>query len=73
MKELYNKYKIEKSNGNPIDEGSEYFVLRLDKGGDKKHVDACRKAIITYASEIKDYLPELSNDLYEKYASGKNQ
>jgi hypothetical protein len=52
----------------PVDEGSEYFVLRLDKGGDPQNVEACRKTILTYANEIKDYLPELSNDLIEKYS-----
>jgi hypothetical protein len=52
----------------PVDSGFEGFVLRLDKGGDPKHVEACRKAILIYAEEIKDYLPELSKDLIEKYS-----
>ena len=51
----------------PLDDGFEGFVLRLDKGGDPKHVEACRKAVLKYAEEIKDYLPELSKDLLDKY------
>lgn len=71
-KGLHKKYFIQKINENglePLDKGFEGFVLRLDEGGDKKHVDACRKAILTYAEEIKNYLPELSKDLFEKYSN----
>ena len=35
---------------------------------DPKHVEACRKAILTYANEIRDYIPQLSKDLIEKYS-----
>lgn len=52
----------------PLDEGFEGFVLRLDKGGDPKHVEACRKAVLVYADEIRDYLPDLSKDLIERYS-----
>ena len=52
----------------PLDNGFEGFVLRLDEGGDPNHVEACRKAILTYADEIKGYLPELSKDLIERYS-----
>lgn len=52
-----------------IDENSEYFVLRLDDGGkDPKHIAACRKAVLTYAEEIKDHIPGLSKDLIERYS-----
>ncbi len=52
------------------DEDAEYFVLRLDRNGnDKKHIDACRKAIKVYANEIKKHLPELAKDLIEKYGT----
>lgn len=52
----------------PVDENAEYFVLRLDENGrDPKHISACRKAIITYAEEIKEHLPDLSKDLIERY------
>jgi hypothetical protein len=53
----------------PVDKDAEYFVLRLDdKGSDPKHIAACRKAVLTYAEEIKDHLPELSKDLKERYS-----
>lgn len=67
MSGLYNKYIIQKSNGKPLDDGAEYFVLRMDDGGDKEHFLASRKAIITYAEAIKDHLPELYKDLAERY------
>ena len=53
----------------PVDPDAEYFVMRLDNGGsDPKHVAACRKAVLVYAEEIKDHLPELAADLIEKYS-----
>lgn len=65
---LYGKYMISKTNGEPIDERSEYFVLRLDYNGkDKKHIESCRKSILLYAEEIKDHLPQLSKDIIKKY------
>ena len=65
---LHMRYYVEKVSGKPVDEGAEYFVLRLDeKGKDPKHITACRKAILTYAEEIKDHLPTLSKDLFDKY------
>lgn len=51
-----------------VDPNAEYFVLRLDDNcKDKKHVEACRKAVLHYAELIKDHLPELSKDLIKKY------
>ncbi|MCK5614170.1 hypothetical protein KAR91_70550 [Candidatus Pacearchaeota archaeon] len=51
-----------------VDDGSEYFVMRLDDGGsDPIHIQACRNAVLHYAEEIKDHLPELSKDLIERY------
>lgn len=53
----------------PVDEDSEYFVLRLDKGGkDKNHINACRKAVMKYADEIEPFIPQLAKDLREKYS-----
>lgn len=40
---LYNKYKIEKTDGTPIDPNAEYFVLRPDKD------PLARKAVRAYA------------------------
>jgi len=65
---LHNRYIVKKVSGEPIDDKAEYFILRLDKyGDDPKHIAACRKAILTYAEEIKDHLPKLSADLIERY------
>lgn len=56
----------------PVDKNAEYFILRLDEHGkDQKHINACRKAVLTYAEEIREHLPELSNDLIKRY-EGKN-
>jgi hypothetical protein len=69
-KGLHQRYYVEKVDGEPIDPKAEYFILRLDNyGSDPKHIAACRKAIITYAKEIKNHLPKLSKDLIERYAS----
>jgi len=67
MPGLYHKYNLQKTNGEPLDPQSEYFVLRLDDGGDPEHVAACRKAIKVYADSIKNYLPELYKDLKDRY------
>lgn len=69
---LIHKYIITKTNGSPIDENAEYFVLRLDEGGsDPKHIAACREAIICYAKSIKDHIPKLSEELLNKYENLK--
>jgi hypothetical protein len=53
-----------------VDPKAEYFVLRLDNGGsDKKHIAACREAVLYYASLIKDHLPKLAADLIKRYNS----
>jgi hypothetical protein len=65
---LHNRYYVSKVNGEKVDENAEYFILRLDEyGSDINHIKACRKAIITYANEIKEHLPILSSDLIERY------
>ena len=67
-KGLHKRYIIAKANGEPVDENAEYFVLRLDENGDDlSHVAACRKAVITYANEIRHHLPYLAADLIDKY------
>lgn len=66
---ILQKYIITKVDGSPIDEGAKYFVLRLDDGGgDPIHIDACRKAVITYAYCIQDHLPVLAKELMDEYA-----
>lgn len=52
----------------PVDWGSEYFVMRLDEGGkDPEHVKACRIGVHAYADAIEHHLPELAKDLKERY------
>ena len=69
---LYLRYNVTKTNGEPVDEKAEYFVLRLDEGGDDiKHIKACRKAIRVYAKKIKKHLPQLSKDLLKRYSKNK--
>ena len=46
-KGLYNKYRIEKASGEPIDPKAQYFVLRIDTDL------AAKKAMLTYADEMK--------------------
>lgn len=65
---LYLKYNITKSSGEPLAPTFEGFVLRLDSDGDKAHVRASLKALMTYADEIERHLPELANDLREQYS-----
>ena len=67
-KGLHQRYIVSKTDGESVDDFAEYFVLRLDEGGnDPKHIKACRKAVRKYAKEIKKHLPQLSQDLLERY------
>lgn len=67
-KGLHQRYIVAKSNGQPIDPKAEYFVLRLDdNGNDPIHINACREAVITYAEKIQKHLPELGQDLINRY------
>ncbi len=69
-KGLHQRYVVSKTSGKPVDEKAEYFVLRLDWGGDDhRHIEACRKAVLKYAEEIKEHLPDLSKDLIGRYGS----
>lgn len=64
---LYNKYIISRQDGTSIDPNNFYFVLKLEGEGDLIHIAACRKAILTYAKEIENYLPELSQNIFNLY------
>lgn len=64
---FHQKYFVAKMNGQPLEPGAEYFVLRLDAGGDPAHVAACRRAILEYAKVIQSVLPELAEDLTNRY------
>jgi hypothetical protein len=45
-----------------------YFLLKLEGEGDPKHIAACRRAVLRYAHEIKDHLPQLAEDIFERYS-----
>lgn len=65
---LHRRYFIQKADGSPVSPEAEYFVLRLDSGcKDARHRDACLKAILVYAAEIKDHMPELAKDIRSRY------
>ena len=66
---LHQKYILTKADGSPVDEGAEYFVLRLDDEGDPAHVRACWHAMLTYAKEIEKVLPDLAADIERRYAN----
>lgn len=72
---LHQRYIISKVDGSPLDEGAEYFVLRLDDGGgDPNHIKACREAVLCYARNIATKLPKLAQDLIERYGwEGKSR
>lgn len=53
---------------NDVDEGSEYFVMRLDEGGsDIEHIKACRIGVHAYADAIEHRIPQLAKELREHY------
>ena len=68
-KELENKYGPPQYEAilKPVDKDAEYFVMRLDDGGDLDHVKACRIGIHAYADAIERHLPVLAKDLRERY------
>lgn len=56
-KGLYGKYKIEKTDGSPVDPKAIYFTLRLDTD------PYARKAIRAYIEACREEQPELARDL----------
>lgn len=74
-KGLHQKYYIQKIIGDgtliPVDEGAEYFVLKLNEPllnqPEYEHRKACRIAVNAYANAIQHHLPELAKDLKERY------
>jgi hypothetical protein len=51
-----------------VDEDAEYFIMRLDKGGsDPEHIKACRIGVHAYANAIEHHLPQLADDLRNRY------
>jgi hypothetical protein len=57
MSNLFNKYKIKKGDGSPVDPSAQYFVLRIDTD------PAARFAIVAYANFIKRSDPQFSREL----------
>lgn len=58
-------FTLERRN---VDFGSEYFVLRLDKGGkDANHIQACRIAVNAYADAIEQFIPKLAAEIRKRY------
>ena len=71
-KGLYNRYKVEKTDGTPIDSKAKYFVLRYDKdGSDPEHVKACQRGLLEYARAIASHLPVLAGDILHELAKNR--
>jgi len=70
---FYAKYEIRKIDGRPVDTHAEYFVLRLDDEGEPAHVRACRAAIVEYARNMLDHIPQLAQDLLERYGASREE
>lgn len=67
---IIKKYIISKADGSPVASEADYFVLRLDSAqSDQKHREASVKAILAYADAIKNHIPELAKDIYNKYGT----
>jgi hypothetical protein len=68
-KGLHGKYRIEKTDGTPVDPEAMYFVLRLDTDA------AARSAAWTYVERIEKSDPQFASEL-SKYiitAADKNR
>ncbi len=63
MKGLYQKYIISKASGEPLAEGFEAIVLRIDGG---QYVGACRTGVLAFAEAVRDENPLLSNDIQQE-------
>ena len=63
QKGLYEKYIITKTNGKPLAPDFYAIVLRIDGG---RYVEACRSAVLTFASKVRPLNKQLSDDIYLK-------
>ena len=68
---LHGRYKVEHLDGSPLDPGFEFFVLRLDDGGEPHHVRASRFGILAYASAIEHHIPKLAQDIRARFTLPK--
>lgn len=57
MSNLYQKYTVSKTDGEPIDPDARYFVLRIDTD------PAARRALQAYISNIRVRDPEFAKQL----------
>lgn len=57
MNGIFDKYKVEKRDGTPIDPKARYFVLRVDTD---RHA---RAALMMYAESCQDENPQLFQDI----------
>lgn len=64
---LYQNYRISHGDGRPVEPTFEGFVLRLDQGGDRTHVAACREAMLTYGVAIQRKQPQLAIDIFKRW------
>lgn len=61
---LHQHYEVKPLKGER-DPNANYFVLRIDAGGDDlEHLRACMAAARIYAHQIRDHIPGLSRDLH---------
>lgn len=60
------RYKIEKTNGEPINPNAKYFILRYDKD------PHARVALLAYANSIALENPQLANQLIDDIAKFSN-
>jgi len=63
MRGLYDKYDIAKTDGSPVDDGADYFVMRLDSD---QHA---RKGALAYADSIKEENPHLAFEIQQRVAN----
>ena len=63
MKGLYEKYYIAKTDGSPVDDGADYFVMRLDSD------PHARKGALAYADSIKEQNPHLAFEIQQRVAT----
>ena len=61
-KKLDHQYVLHMADGEPLDPGGIYFVLKLNSG-DPERAEASQAAAVEYAMEIKDADPQLFRDL----------
>lgn len=66
---LHQMYRIEKTNGETIEDDAFYFVLRLDQKSEQeeppRHVKASRRAALLYAAIVEKTEPKLAAELRE--------